>query len=106
MSKVGCGVNVWEMPGNVVISRDIANLRKKMCDNSFKRNCQTFSFFGRNYSLSDDMSIDGKMRYNGALQSVINNIEDRKSPLLWGFSCNGQRYKVLQKYNLERKIIN
>jgi hypothetical protein len=76
MSKVSCGVNVWEMPGNAVISRDIANLRKKMYDKIFKRNCQTFSFFGQNYSLSDDMSIDGRMRYNGTLQSVTGNMKD------------------------------
>ena len=76
MSKVSCGVNVWERPGNAVISRDIANLRKKMCDKSFKRNCQTFSFFGPNCRVHEDMSIAVMMRYNGTLQSVTGNIRD------------------------------
>ena len=76
MSKVSCGVNVWEMPGNAVISRDIANLRKKMYDKIFKRNCQTFSFFGQNRRLHEDMSIAVMMRYNGTLQSVTGNMKD------------------------------
>lgn len=76
MSKVSCGVNVWEMPGNAVISRDMASLRKKMSDKFFKWNCQIFSFFSQNRRLHEDMSIAVRMRYNGTLQSVTDNMRD------------------------------
>ena len=76
MSKVSCGVNVWEMPGNAVISRDMASLRKKMSDKFFKWNCQIFSFLGQNRRLYEDMSIAVGMRYNGTLQSVTDNMRD------------------------------
>lgn len=76
MSKMSCGVNVWEVPGNAVISRDIANLRKKMCDKFFEWNCQTFSFFGRNRCLSEELNVVEEIRYNGSLQSVTGNARE------------------------------
>lgn len=76
MSKMSCGVNVWEVPGNAVISRDIANLSKKMCDKFFEGNCQTFSFFDRNHCLSEELNVVKEMRYNGALQNVTGNVKD------------------------------